>query len=165
MSRTEELRQKLRESFLKQAGPLWGDEVWNAFNSAVDAFLISEKSASALSSAFTKDLYDRYKSESPPDMASWIREKLDGKFLSQRAKPVWPLEPSWCYFEGEPMTFVHQFDDIEGTTFFVFQVVEQITEPHDGLVCTYKMIAQTREGTIKVAGDITTNPYDPRMGA
>jgi hypothetical protein len=141
MSRTEELKQKLRTSFLKQAGPLWGDEVWNAFNSGVDAFLISEKSASALSSAFSKALYDRYKSESPPDMAGWIRQKLDGKFLSQRAKPVWPLEPSWYYFEGEPMAFVHQFDDIEGTTFFVFQVGKQITEPHSANVCYYKMIA------------------------
>lgn len=36
MSRTEELRKKLRDRFLEQAGPYSGDEVWEAFNSAVD---------------------------------------------------------------------------------------------------------------------------------
>jgi hypothetical protein len=163
MSRTEELRRKLRESFLQRAGPLWGDKVWEAFNSAVDAFLISENAASALSNDFTKKLYETYKADAPADMVKWIREKLDGKFLSQRAKPVWPDEPSWCYFEGEPMTFVHQFEDADGTTFFVFQFIKKLTESHEGLVSYYKMLAQTKEGTIHVAGDLTTNPYDSRM--
>jgi hypothetical protein len=163
MSRTEDLRKKLRESFLQRAGPLWGDKVWEAFNSAVDAFLISERAASALSTDFNKKLYEIYKAEAPADMAQWTREKLDGKFLSQRDKPVWPDEPSWCYFEGEPMTFVHQFEDGDGTSFFIFQFVKKLTEPHEGLVSYYKMLAQTKEGTIQVAGDITTNPYDPRM--
>jgi hypothetical protein len=96
-------------------------------------------------------------------MAQWIRAKLDGKFLSQRGKPVWPDEPSWCYFEGQPMTFVHQFDDADGTTFFVFHFIKNLTEPREGLVSYYKMLAQTKAGTIQVACDVTTNPYDPRM--
>jgi hypothetical protein len=165
MSRTEELRKKLRDSVIQREGPLWGDKVWDAFNSAVDAFLTSERSASALSNDFTKKLYETYKADAPADMAQWIREKLDAKFLSQRNKPVWPYEPSWCYFEGEPPTFVHQFEDADGITFFVFQFIKKLAEPHEGLVSYYKMLAQTSEGTIHVAGDVTTNPYDPRMGA
>jgi hypothetical protein len=163
MSRKEELRKKLRESFLQRAGPLWGDKVWDTFNSAVDAFLISERAASSLSTDFNKELYELYKADAPADMAKWIREQPDGKFLSQRDKPVWPDEPSWCYFEGEPMTFVHQFDDADGTTFFVFQFIKRLTAPHEGLVSYYKMLAQTKAGTIHVAGDVTTTPNDPRM--
>ena len=143
MSRTEELKKKLRS---KQF-----DEGFSEFNSSVEEFLNSSRSASAGSTPFMQLLYEELKEDSPENIREWISKRLEKSFLHEDSAPVWPNEPDWCFLDNHPMIFLSQFTDQEGVEFFVFKGLAK-TELGDRAV--YKMLAQDREGKIRLEGEI-----------
>jgi hypothetical protein len=145
MSRTEELRAKLRAKFENF------DTGFSEFNSKVDNFLEKKFSASASSSAYTKSLYEEYKKENPIDFDQWITSKLASDFQSAGKKPIWIIEPDWCFFEEKPMKFIEQFVDERDITYYVFRGVR---DTDLGKRALYKMLAQDKEGKIRLSGEI-----------
>lgn len=143
MSRTEELRQKLRNKSF--------DADFSDFNAKVEGFLEAKRLASAGSTAYMKNLYNRFSEEKPDNIDLWLTEKLKDRFISEKEKPSWPCEPDWCFFDEEPMVFLHQFTDRDGVTIFVFRTYDATDI---GARAVYKMIAQDREGKIVLSGDI-----------
>lgn len=144
VSRTEELRKKLT----KQPP----SEEYLAFITELETFLWSSRSASALGSDFAKRLFEEFKTSEQGDIGKWLLTRLDGLFTSELELPKWVDEPDWCFLDGEPMTFLHQFKDAEECVYYVFRGYR--TTEHSGKRAVFKMTAQERLGRVRLSGEI-----------
>lgn len=143
MSRTEELRAKLRQK--NEYDPLFSE-----FNVKVERFLNDDRAASAGSTKFMKELYEQYKRENPGDLRIWLQQKLLGKFASRSSKPIWRYEAEWCFLDDEPMEFLHQFDT-EYSTMYIF---EGRRESSEGFLRVIKMKEQDENGSVRIEGEL-----------
>lgn len=151
MSRGDELRKK----FAAKAAANPFDEVKADFNDRLDKILLAEKNASSASTLFVDRLYEAFNNEKPTDLDTWIRQKLAALFLSVDKKPEWAFEPSWCFEDGVPLEFLHQFEDDNEATFYVFRGYrEGMIGGVKGKVRFIKLLAQTRRGIIRLDGEI-----------
>lgn len=59
---------------------------------------------------FSAQIYQEYIADgSPHDRKKWITQRLAESFVYMVEKPKWKGEPTWPYYHGEPMVFLHQF--------------------------------------------------------
>jgi len=143
VSRTEELRAKFR-SKAATFGPEFSD-----FNSRVEKFLEKNRSDSAGSTDYIRSIYRDYKEYSPTNFDDWIEEKLNGKFVSRSKRPIWRYEPEWCFLDGEPMVFIHQFDT-DYSTIYIFEGQRNVD---GGYIRVLKAKEQDEEGSSRIDGE------------
>lgn len=150
MSRTEELRAKFRKKGEEIVARI--DERFFDFSACLNDFLIKNYNASTLNSEYERRLYEEYKIDTPTNLDTWFKEKTNGAFRSLFSFPRWIDEPTWCFHNGKPLEFMHQFEDDFGTTFYVFRGSREIgmdNSASKGSVSFYKMCAQSPMGSIK----------------
>ncbi|MBB5864529.1 hypothetical protein [Xanthomonas sp. 3058] len=145
----------LRKKFAAKAAANPFDAVKADFNERLDDILLAEKNAGAASTLFVDRLYAAFTAERPSDLQTWLGQKLTGLFVSIDKKPQWAFEPSWCFEDGVPLEFLHQFEDDDQATFYVFRGHrEGMIAGVKGKLRFIKLVAQTRAGNVLLDGEI-----------
>ncbi len=140
MSRGEELRAKFKAKGQAIAAQM--NSPAGQFSSALFAFLHNEIDA-FIDSEFTERMFQKFTIDAPADQAAWFQSEVKPLFRSATAPPTWVHEPDWCYHDGEPLEFLHQFTDERGTSFYVFRGRRTSTlGGPDSWQAIYKMSAQ-----------------------
>jgi hypothetical protein len=147
MSRAEELRAKFKakgEAIKQEMQSPFGE-----FRSKLYAFVDNDCTAST-TDAFHQKMFELWEKSGRPPLDAWFLNTVKPKFNTTGVSPRWRNEPSWCFLDGEPMSFVAQYDE-DDTTFYVF---EGRREVKDGWVRVTKMSAQNDIGIVNLDGEI-----------
>jgi hypothetical protein len=155
MSRTEELRAKFRKIGEDALANL--DNEFISFSVELNRFVSKNFKASTMHSEYERNIYGDYKIDKPVDLVGWFNIKTKDKFRSIFSQPEWIGEPMWCFHEGEPLEFLHQFSDEEGVIFYVFRGTRAINLGNSDEIYNiplYKMCAQTNIGNIKFTDNL-----------
>jgi hypothetical protein len=143
MSRGEELRAKFKAKGQAIAAQM--NSPAGRFSSDLFAFLHTEFDC-FVDAAFTERMFQKFTADAPADQAAWFQHEVKSLFRSATVPPKWVHEPDWCYHDGMPMEFLHQFTDEHGTSFYVFRGrrPSSLGGP-DSWQAIYKMSAQDSE--------------------
>jgi hypothetical protein len=149
MSRGEELRAKFKAKGAAIAAEL--NSPAGIFRSALFSF-IREFCNAGPNQMFADVMFERFLAEAPADRTAWFNSKVRPLFIHMVSAPLWVDEPDWCYHDGIPMEFMHQFIDDNATTFYVFRGIHP--SPYGGTQSFYKMSAQRSGATIRFSENL-----------
>ncbi|MEF2074860.1 hypothetical protein [Consotaella aegiceratis] len=148
MSRGDELREKFRQKGKEISAQI--NSPFGRFKSELYNFVMNKCDARA-SNDFIEKVYGEYTKENPEDQERWFNDFVKPKYTFMTKKPEWVFEPDWAYEAGDPLEFMHQFQDDDGLHFYIFRGRRQVT---GGYRLFYKMKAQDQEGTVNMSGII-----------
>jgi hypothetical protein len=155
MSRSDELRAKFKKNGELAVAGLSPDFL--DFSSRLYKYVLKTYNASTSNSDYERKLYKRFKEESPKQLDAWLKLATENSFNSVSGRPKWVNEPSWCYYNGAPLEFFHQFEDDDGITFYVFRGKRTINFASSNDICElplYMMCAQTKFGSLKFTDNL-----------
>jgi hypothetical protein len=147
MSRAEELRAKFKAKGEAIKGEM--ESPFGQFRSSLYSFVVNECNAST-SDTFNEKMFELWERSGRAPLDSWLSSTVKPKFKSTGPVPNWRSEACWCFLDGEPMSFVTQYDE-DDTTFYVFEGRRDVK---DGWVRVTKMGAQNDLGIINLDGEI-----------
>lgn len=147
MSRGEQLRAKFKAKGESIANDL--NSHAGKFQSELFGFVLKECQAMS-KPEFADLMFEKYKADQPVDRYAWFQRNVTSLFKSVTTPPNWVLEPDWCYHDGMPMEFLHQFQDEHGLSFYVFRGRQDYVRDDKiiGAKMFYKVCAQSLDGTV-----------------